>query len=78
MNRLGFRLGGAAIGVLIGVCLAAIADISLDVLEDLSGLALRRNIESLMPHSWSSQYGYTLVVGFFSALGGILISENAQ
>jgi hypothetical protein len=78
MNRLGFRLGGAAIGVLIGVCLAAIADITVDVFDDLSGLSLRRNVESLLPYAWSSQYGYTLVVGFFSALGGILISENAN
>lgn len=78
MNKLGFRLGGAAIGVLIGLALTALADLSLDLIGDLSGLAIRRGLENLVPTSLSDQYVFALVVAFFSALGGILVAENAN
>lgn len=78
MNKLGFRLGGAAIGVLIGLALTALADMSINLLGEISGLAIRHALENLVPHSLPDQYVFALIVAFFSALGGIFVAENAN
>lgn len=78
MNKIGFKVGGAAIGALMGFALTAIADLSLDLLGDLFGLGVRRSLGNLMPHAFSDQYAYALAVAFFSALGGMFIAENAN
>lgn len=78
MNGMGFRFGGAAVAVVIGFALTAMADIGLDILSEVSGLAVRRWIEDLTPSSFSDQYAYVVAVGFFSALSGIFIAENAS
>lgn len=78
MNELGFRLGSAAVSVLIGLTLTAVADVSLDIIEDVLGLALKRGVEVMLPPALFHQYGYAFAVGFFSALSGTFIANNAN